>query len=184
MIITNKQIREALRFCRVIYGHQEIHVQLIAKQLGCLAIEVARWLENNAVLATTRFVRPSDPSPFLGLGAEYPGTYVEDIVHLPYLTTDSVIAVGESGGTIAATLVDDKFTADGVTTVTNWAVDVGETGLTLGSVARTSDTVATLTFTGTAKAGVITIKPKAVILDECEHDGDILVLNVEVAVAE
>jgi hypothetical protein len=155
-MITNKQLYDGLTRARMVYGHNELHIQLVAKQMGVLASDIAEYLIANPTLVTHREVIAGQGNPNPAMGEEYSGTYISNVTLLPYLETESKIVEGANGGTIVVTLTGGTFeTAAG--TASNWTVDVGLTGLTFASVAKNSSSQCTLTFTGTAALGTISI---------------------------
>ena len=55
-MINQKQLYDAFRACKQIYGIDRVHVNLIAIQLGVLAIDVITYINNNnPTLVGTRF---------------------------------------------------------------------------------------------------------------------------------
>ena len=155
-MITNKQLYDGLTRAKMVYGQSELHVQLIAKQMGILASEIIEYILANPTLVNSRFIGAGQGSPNPAMGEEYSGTYLSNVILLPYLETESKIVEGANGGTIVVTLTGGTFeTAAG--TASNWTVDVGLTGLTFASVAKNSASQCTLTFTGTAALGTISI---------------------------
>ena len=156
-MLNNYSIYSAFNSCKKIYGLSEVHVQLIAKQLGVLAKDVVDVIDANPTLYTTRMnpVNSNYSNPVSG--TEFSGLIVTAITAIPYLTTSSVIREGDNGGTIVLTPSTSTFTNS--TSAGNWTVDVGLTGLTLHSV-NAGTATKTLTFTGTAKPGTISIKCK------------------------
>lgn len=156
--MTHKQIYSAFQACKKIYGTQEVHVQLIAKQLGVIASEVVEYIEANPTLFVTRMNSINSGYENKVLGNEYPGLLVSSVSSLVWLTTSSIIREGDNGGTIVLTPSAGTFNAS--TSTANWIVDVGTTGLTLASVNNGTATK-TLTFTGTAYSGKLKIACKA-----------------------
>ena len=161
-MINQKQLYDAFRACKQIYGVDRVHVNLIAIQLNVLAIDVITYINNNPTLVNTRFeaansgfVKPETTN--------YPGTYVTGVTLIPFISTVSVPKVGEDGATIVLTLSGDKF-ATAAGTTTNFTVDAGTTGLTLSTSTKDSDTQVTLVFTGTVGAGTLSIKASATAL--------------------
>lgn len=156
--MTHKQIYSAFQACKKIYGTQEVHVQLIAKQLGIIASEVVEHIEANPTLFVTRMNNINSGYENKVLGNEYPGLLVSSVSSLVWLTTSSIIREGDNGGTIV--LTPSAGTFKNSTSITNWIVDAGTTGLTLASVDSATNTK-TLTFTGTAYSGKLKIACKA-----------------------
>jgi hypothetical protein len=156
--MTHKQIYSAFQACKKIYGTQEVHVQLIAKQLGVTASEIIEHIEANPTLFVTRMNNINSGYENKVLGNEYPGLLVSSVSSLVWLTTSSVIREGDNGGTIILTPSAGTFNAS--TSAANWIVDAGTTGLTLASVNGGTNTK-TLTFTGTAYSGKLKIACKA-----------------------
>ena len=150
-MLTNHQVYSAFEACKQIYGSNEIHVQLIAKQLNVLAIEVVKYLDNNPTLATTRML----DKPTI---TNYAGLIVKSVTQLPCFTTDTVVLEGDSGAVITLTPVGDTVKTS--TSTANWTIDSGTTGLSLASVNSGTATKA-LTFTGTVYAGTLSIVCKA-----------------------
>jgi hypothetical protein len=156
--MTHKQIYSAFQACKKVYGTQEVHVQLIAKQLGVTASEIVEYIEANPTLFVTRMNSINSGYENKVLGNEYPGLLVSSVSSLVWLTTSSIIREGDNGGTIVLTPSAGTFAAS--TSTTNWIVDAGTTGLTLASVSSGTATK-TLTFTGTAYSGKLKIACKA-----------------------
>jgi len=157
-MLNNYDVYVAFNQCKKIYGLTEVHVQLIAKQLGVLAGEVVDVIDANSSLYSTR-MNPANSNYINSVsGNEYPGMIVTGITAIPYLSTTSIIREADNGGTIVLTPSTGTFTNSNSTA--NWTVDVGLTGLTFASVNNATATK-TLTFTGTAKPGTISIKCKA-----------------------
>ena len=75
------------------------------------------------------------------------------------IATVSTIAVDAVDPSVVVTLTGDTF--DAAIAAGDLEVDVGTTNLTLSTVTRDTATQITLAFTGTATAGVLTIKVKA-----------------------
>lgn len=156
--MTHKQIYSAFQACKKIYGTQEVHVQLIAKQLGVTASKIIEHIEANPTLFVTRMNSINSGYENKVLGNEYPGLLVSSVSSLVWLTTSSIIREGDNGGTIVLTPSAGTFKAS--TDTTNWIVDAGTTGLTLDSVNNATATK-TLTFTGTAYSGKLKIACKS-----------------------
>lgn len=155
-MITNKQLYDGLTRAKMVYGQSELHVQLIAKQMGVLASEIIEYILANPTLVNSRFIGEGQGSPNPAMGKEYAGTYISSVTLLPYMETESKIVQGASGGTIVVTITGATFeTAAG--TGTNWTIDTGLTGLSFDSVVKDSASQCTLTFTGTAALGTISI---------------------------
>ncbi len=156
--MTHKQIYSAFQACKKIYGTQEVHVQLIAKQLGVTASKIIEHIEANPTLFVTRMNSINSGYENKVLGNEYPGLLVSSVSSLVWLTTSSIIREGDNGGEIVLTPSAGTFTNS--TAVANWIIDAGTTGLTLDSV-NTATATKTLTFTGTAYSGKLKIACKA-----------------------
>lgn len=156
--MTHKQIYSAFQACKKIYGTQEVHVQLIAKQLGVTASKIIEHIEANPTLFVTRMNSINSGYENKVLGNEYPGLLVSSVSSLVWLTTSSIIREGDDGGTIVLTPSAGTFNAS--ISAANWIVDAGTTGLTLASVNNATATK-TLTFTGTAYSGKLKIACKA-----------------------
>lgn len=161
-MINQKQLYDAFRACKQIYGIDRVHVNLIAIQLGVLAIDVITYINDNPTLVGTRFeaansgfVKPET--------VNYPGVYVTSVTSIPFISTVSTPKVGETGATIVLTLSGDTF-ATAAGTITNFTVDVGTTGLTLSTSTKDSNTQVTLVFTGTVELGTLSIKATATAL--------------------
>jgi len=169
--MTHKQIYSAFQACKKIYGTQEVHVQLIAKQLGVTASEIIEHIEANPTLFVTRMNNINSGYENKVLGNEYPGLLVSSVSSLVWLTTSSVIREGDNGGTITITPVGDTFKSSASTD--NWVVDAGTTGLTLDSVGSGTNTK-TLTFTGTAYAGTLKVYCKKAGLTVGSNDSDMI----------
>lgn len=85
----------------------------------------------------------------------------------PIIGTSASIINGTSNPSISVSLVGDTFTA-GAADAANWTIDAGTTGLSDPVIALQgaggTSTGATITFTGSAQAGTISIQPKAAAL--------------------
>ena len=157
-MLNNYDVYVAFNQCKKIYGVTEFHVQLIAKQLGVLAGEVVDVIDANSSLYSTR-MNPANSNYTSNVsGSEYAGMIVTGITVIPYLSTKSIIREADNGGTIVLTPSTSTFRSS--TSTDNWIVDVGTTGLSLASVNNQTATK-TLTFTGTAQTGTISIKCKS-----------------------
>lgn len=162
-MINQKQIYDAFRACKQIYGIDRVHVNLIAKQLGVLAIDVITYINGNPTLVDTRFEAAN--SGFVNPDtANYPGVYVTGVSSVPFISTVSRPKVGETGATIVLALSGDTFHETAAGTTTNYTIDAGTTGLTLSTATRNSTTQVTLVFTGTVGLGTLSIKAKAAAL--------------------
>jgi hypothetical protein len=157
-MLNNYDVYVAFNQCKKIYGVTEVHVQLIAKQLGVLAGDVIDVIDANSSLYATRMNSANSNYTSNVSGSEYAGMIVTGITAIPYLSTKSIIREADNGGTIVLTPSTSTFANS--TSTENWTVDVGLTGLTLVSV-NAGTATKTLTFTGTAKPGTISIKCKA-----------------------
>ena len=174
-MINQKQLYDAFRACRQIYGIDRVHVNLIAIQLNVLAIDVITYINDNPTLVGTRFeaansgfVKPET--------VNYPGVYVTSVTSIPFISTVSTPKVGETGATIVLTLSGDTFAA-AAGTITNFTVDAGTTGLTLSTSTKDSNTQVTLVFTGTVGAGTLSIGATATALTGTVAS-DIVYLNM------
>ncbi len=79
--------------------------------------------------------------------------------------TSSTVANGAVNPDIVVTLINDTFTANGISNLTaNWMTSIGTTGLAGGTITRDSDTQITFHLTGTAQVGTLTLKAKAAAL--------------------
>lgn len=162
-MFNHKEFRDAFLAARQIYCTSEIHVNLLARQLGVLAIDIIEYIEANPTLITTRMNSISSGYSNPNSDGEYFGTFILNVSTLPYLTTQSFVREGDNGGTIVVTLSGNTFHAVSETEA-NWTVDVGTTGLTFTTAVKDSTTQVTLTFTGTAKRGTISIMAEALAL--------------------
>ena len=169
--MTHKQIYSAFQACKKIYGTQEVHVQLIAKQLGVTASKIIEHIEANPTLFVTRMNSINSGYENKVLGNEYPGLLILGVTELVSLSTASVIREGDNGGTITLTPSGDTFKSSASTD--NWVVDAGTTGLTLASVGSGTATK-TLTFTGTAYAGTLKVYCKKAGLTVGSNDSDMI----------
>lgn len=153
--MNQKQLHDALIRAKMIYGLSPVHVNLIALQTVPLVpvSELVDYILQNPSLVNTEFSMKD--AGFL----DYAGLFVKSVVAIPYLESQSVIREGDSGATVVVTLSGDTFVA-GSETTSNWTVDAGATGLTLSAATKDSSTQVTLSFTGTAKTGTLTIKAK------------------------
>lgn len=157
-MLNNHSIYAAFNSCKKIYGLSEVHVQLIAKQLGVLAKEVVDVIDANPTLYTTRMnlVNSNYSNPVSG--NEFSGLIITGITAIPFISTVSVIREGDNGGTITLSISGGTFTSS--TSTNNWTIAAGNTNLTLASVG-TGTTTKVLTFTGVAQLGTLSIQCKA-----------------------
>lgn len=159
-----------------VYGQASPHVQLIAKQLDVLAGEVIDYILANPTLATVHYLTQSSGVSNPILGNEYTGMYVDSVTAIPFLTSTSLIREGDNGGTIIVTISGATFEA-AAGTASNWTVGVGTSGLTFASVTKNNSTQCTLTFTGTATLGDITIMAENAAIT-ASVDSDIVTFSV------
>lgn len=156
-MINHKQFYDAFNACKKIYGTDKVHVNLIAKQLGVLAINVIDYINNHETLVKTSYGVAN--SGYLKPGnMNYSGLYVVDVSVIPFINTNTTLTVGDNGATIDISVIGDTFKSS--TSTSNWNIDAGHTGLTLASV-NAGTTSKILTFTGTVNAGTISIQCKA-----------------------
>lgn len=74
------------------------------------------------------------------------------------ISTVSTITVGAANPSVIVTVSGDTFyTSTYVNNKANWTLDTGTTGLTVDSITRNSATKATIKYSGTAKAGTLSI---------------------------
>lgn len=177
--MNQRTLYRAFMQCQNIYGQTEIHVQLIARQTGLTAAEVVQYCLDNPTLVTTRMRAANDVISNPVMGQEYAGMYIRSVSAIPFLTTESVINQGANGGTIVVILEGATFET-AAETEANWTVDVGNTGLTFTTAVKDSDTQCTLTFTGTARLGNITIMAENAAIS-ASSDSDILTFAVSAA---
>lgn len=161
-MINQKQLYDAFRACKQIYGIDRVHVNLIAIQLGVLAIDVVTYIANNPTLVETRF-EPANSGYIKPETNNYPGIYVTSVTAVPFISTVSRPKVGATGATIVLTLSGDTF-ATAAETPANFTIDAGTTGLTLSTSTKDSNTQVTLVFTGTVEVGTLSIKATATAL--------------------
>lgn len=156
--MNNRQLYAAFNNAKKVYGCTSVHVQLIARQLGILASEVVEYVMANPSLVN--YAMKSQESGYSNpvMGNEYTGMYILSVTALPYLTTESIINEGATSPTLVLDLSADSFKTTHSENLSNWEINVGTTGLTAASFSKSSKT---LTFSGTAKRGTITIKVKA-----------------------
>lgn len=99
-------------------------------------------------------------------GDGYTSSAVTDTFSItPSTAAASALKVGDKTATITVTLTGDTY-EDAVTDVSNWIIDLGTTNCEVGTIAKTSTTVATINLKSTdgATGGVITIKPKNTVI--------------------
>lgn len=171
-----KQLYIGFMRAKYVYGHNPIHVQLVARQMNVLAGEVVDFILANPTYVSTRYISPNENISNIVMGNEYAGLYVVNVTPIAFISTVSVIREGDSGGTITLAIENDTFTNSTITS--NWTIDAGNTGLTLASV-DSGTTSKILTFTGTTKTGVISIQCKDSGLTGAGKDSDVLYLTVE-----
>jgi hypothetical protein len=73
------------------------------------------------------------------------------------------ISIGATNPTIAVTLANDTYSSNAGSTAM-WDINTGNTGLTITGVTRNSNTQVTLTTSGVAQDGVLSIQAKAAAL--------------------
>jgi surface protein len=81
----------------------------------------------------------------------------------PVIATTSTISAGAVNPVVSVTTSSSVFAA-GVS-VADFDINVGSTGLTVGTVTRVSVTEATIAFTGTAQLGAVTIQARTSAFD-------------------
>lgn len=85
--------------------------------------------------------------------------------YLPILESSSFISAASSGAVLVLTISNDDFTAAlNSEDTANWIVDVDSTGLTLDNISRDDAQQVSLTFTGTASGGTLTVQALAASL--------------------
>lgn len=156
-MINHKQLYDAFNACKKIYGTDKVHVNLIAKQLGVLAINVINYINDHETLVKTRY-DVANSGYFKPGNMHYSGLYVADVNAIPFISTNTKLIVGDNGATVNINVTGDSFKTS--TSTSNWSIDAGHTGLTLSSVGSGTTSKA-LTFIGTVKAGTISIQCKA-----------------------
>ena len=167
--MTNKEFYEAFNLAKKVYGADEVHVNLMAKQLGIPAIDVVRYANENHSQLKVRELRPRDGFKNDVMGKLYPGLYIVNVKPMLWLNAAYEIEEGDNGAEVTLT----GATFDKGTVASNFIVDAGTTGLTLDSV--NSGTVnKKLTFTGTVKPGILRIIAKASVLDDYSVDSDVV----------
>lgn len=96
--------------------------------------------------------------------------------------TSSTVAMGAANPDIVVKLLNDTFTANGVSTlVGSWVSNAGPTGLTVGTITRNSDTQMTIHMNGTAQPGTLTLKAKAAVLTSGNESNTVTVFVLEAA---
>jgi hypothetical protein len=80
----------------------------------------------------------------------------------PVISTTTSIMEGRADPSITVKLGGDEFATAALSGDTsNWNFVAGTTGLRLGAITRNGDTSVTITFTGTADAGTLSLRAKA-----------------------
>lgn len=170
--MNQRQLYYGFRRAQKVYGQQSIHVNLLAIHAGVTPGEIVDYIESNPNAATTRMVA----STVLGDRYEsYGGMYVDGVVKMPFLSTESVVREGENGATIVLSLENNTFKNS--TSTSNFDVDAGNTGLVLASCSGDGATK-TLVFSGIAKTGKIKIMAKAAGMNIAANS-DIIEIPVE-----
>jgi uncharacterized protein YjdB len=113
-----------------------------ARKAGAVTVQ-AEALDGSGVSATTVIVI-NDPG-------------------VPTITSNTNILYNAENQDFVLTLENDTFTP-GANLLSNWTSTMGDTGLTITSIDRNSDTQVTVHTSGKAKAGTITIKAKSAAL--------------------
>ena len=97
------------------------------------------------------------------------------------ISTVSTIANGASDPNVVVTLAgENTFTETASEILTNWTIGVGSTGLSAFLITKNTDKQVTITFTGTAAAGSVTIKALNAALSE-NHDSNEITVVVPTA---
>lgn len=170
--MNQRQLYYGFRRAQKVYGQQSVHVNLLAIQAGVTPGEIVDYIESNPNAVTTRMVA----STVLGDRYEsYGGMYVDGVVKMPFLSTESVVREGENGATIVLSLENNTFKNS--TSINNFDVDAGNTGLVLASCSGEGATK-TLVFSGIAKTGKIKIMAKAAGMNVAANS-DIIEIPVE-----
>lgn len=81
----------------------------------------------------------------------------------PEISTESVIKAGDEDPQVEVELKGDEF-LQGAEDPENWSVDPGDTCLAVDSITKDDDQQATISFSGTAAAGTISIQARAAAL--------------------
>ncbi|MBC3805057.1 hypothetical protein GH808_11510 [Acetobacterium fimetarium] len=97
---------------------------------------------------------------------------------VPTIFSNTNILYNAENQDFVLTLENDTFT-QAAYVLTNWTSTMGETGLTIASIDRNSDTQVTVHTAGKAKAGTITIKAKSAALTR-GLESNILTIDVPV----
>jgi len=102
---------------------------------------------------------------YLSGGSLHNNTNVSEGAMPTIIFTSSTVANGAVNPDIVVTLINDTFTANGISNLTaNWMSSIGTTGLAGSTITRDSDTQITFHLTGTAQVGTITLKAKEAAL--------------------
>ena len=174
--MNNRDLYKAFTKARMIYGCSAVHIQLIAKQLNVLASEVMDYILANPSLVFYEIKTQASGYSNPIMGNEYTGLYIKNVIALPWLTSESIIREGSDGATVVVKLENATFES-AAETETNWTIGGLTHGLTLDTVVKDSNTQCTLTFTGTAKLGDLTIMAKKEALI-ANTDSDVLTVPV------
>lgn len=128
-----------------------------AKRTGAVTVQAAA-LDDSEITATKTIVI-NDPG-------------------VPTISSNSDILFNVKDQDFVVKLENDTFT-ETANILTNWISNMGETGLTISSITRNSDTQVTVHTTGMAKAGIITIKAKTAALTR-GIESNLITINVPV----
>ena len=176
--MNNRDLYKSFTKSKLIYGCSAVHVQLVAKQLNILASEVMDYILANPALVSYEVKTHASGYSNPLIGNEYAGLYIRSVTPLPWLSTSSVIKEGDDGATVVVLLEGCEFGEDkDVEDTKNWTIGGLTHGLTLDTITKDEDNQCTLTFTGTAKLGDLTIMAKKEALI-ANTDSDVLTVPV------
>ena len=176
--MNNRDLYKSFTKSKLIYGCSAVHVQLVAKQLNILASEVMDYILANPALVSYEVKTHASGYSNPLIGNEYAGLYIRSVTPLPWLSTSSVIKEGDDGATVVVLLEGCEFGEDkDVEDTKNWTIGGLTHGLTLDTITKDEDNQCTLTFTGTAKLGDLTIMAKKEALT-ADTDSDVLTVPV------
>ena len=176
--MNNRDLYKSFTKSKLIYGCSAVHVQLVAKQLNILASEVMDYILANPALVSYEVKTHASGYSNPLIGNEYAGLYIRSVTPLPWLSTSSVIKEGDDGATVVVLLEGCEFGEDeDVEDTKNWTIGGLTHGLTLDTITKDEDNQCTLTFTGTAKLGDLTIMVDKEALT-ADTDSDVLTVPV------
>ncbi len=169
--ITALEFVNAFNNCLEAYNLTEVHVNLLAIELGVSTVSLVQFIKDNPSICETYNVTTSS--------GKTQGMYVYAVNEALYenaiLTAETDMVADDDGGDIVVTPVGGEFDATEAAKTTSWIFDAGTTALVLSSIVISEAGVATLTFTETAVEGTVTLIAKPIAMKNGNHSRPVTV---------